>query len=921
MSTLNPEQWRALAPYLDEALEMDEEQRATWLSSLSVENPLLSAQLAPLLQEYSLLAKAGFMDASPTSPPIAETGLAGQVIGSYTLISQIGQGGMGSVWLAERNDGRFQRRVAVKFLNLALVGRTNEERFKREGAILGRLSHPNIAELVDAGVSATGFPYLVLGYVAGDHIDRYCDQHKLDVDARIRLFLDVAAAIAHAHANLIVHRDLKPSNVLVSNEGQVKLLDFGIAKLIEIKDSDAALTALTAPGGQVLTPEFAAPEQITGAPVTTATDVYALGILLYLLLTGEHPAGDKQKTPAELVKAIVDTEPRRLSDVATAAKADEAAATNHAAQRATSPDKLQRLLRGDLDTIVAKALKKNPQERYASVTALADDLRRHLRHEPISARPDTLAYRSSKFIRRNRTVVALVTLAFVATIAGVVGVLFQARTARAERDFAFRQMKRSAALNDFHDFLLSDAAPSGKPFTVNELLNRAQRIVERQRTNNDPDRVVLMLSIGRQFIEQDEATSARHILEEAYKLSRDLSDQTVRAEASCTLAASLARDEELSRAEALYQEGIRELPPSPQYALARIACLQSGSEIVQENGDIKEGIARAEAAQQILRQSPFDSDVLELERWSDLGKVYGSAGRDAEAVSAYERAGALITSLGRDETETAVTLFNNWAVELDQVGRPLDAEKLYRRAIDLSSTGPSDETVLPSTLCNYARSLRELGRLEEAADVAERAYNKAQRVGLQEVIIHLLLERAVIYTAQHKPARAAAMLREVEPMLRKALPPGHFAFATLAVDQARVALESGNVAEATKFADEAVSINEAAIKAGMEGNNTFPMILICRSTVALAGGRAEQSATDASRAVKLLQAGGEQGNASSRLGNAYLALGHALRAQGKSEESRAAFRSAVENLQSTIGPDHPDTLGARQLAGIDSPHQ
>jgi len=260
-------------------------------------------------------------------------------------------------------------------------------------------------------------------------------------------------------------------------------------------------------------------------------------------------------------------------------------------------------------------------------------------------------------------------------------------------------------------------------------------------------------------------------------------------------------------------------------------------------------------------------------------------------------------------------------VELDQVGRPLDAEKLYRRAIDLSSTGPNDETVLPSTLCNYARSLRELGRLEEAADVAERAYNKAQRVGLQEVIIHLLLERAVIYTAQHKPARAAAMLREVEPMLRKALPPGHFAFATLAVDQARVALESGNVAEATKFADEAVSINEAAIKAGMEGNNTFPMILICRSTVALAGGRAEQSAADASRAVKLLQAGGEQGNASSRLGNAYLALGHALRAQGESEESRAAFRSAVENLQSTIGPNHPDTRGARQLAGIDSPPQ
>jgi serine/threonine protein kinase len=280
MSTLSPEQWRALAPYLDQALEMEEEKRAPWLSALSAQNPALAAQLAPLLEEHSRLAKAGFMDANHARPSFAESGLAGQVIGPYTLISQIGQGGMGSVWLAERSDGRFKRRVAVKFLNMALVGRTNEERFKREGAILGRLSDPHIAELIDAGVSSTGFPYLVLEYVEGDHIDRHSDQHKLDVEARIRLFLDVATAIAHAHTNLIVHRDLKPSNVLVSKEGQVKLLDFGIAKLIETEAGDTALTALTAPGGQVLTPEFAAPEQVTGAPITTATDVYALGILL-----------------------------------------------------------------------------------------------------------------------------------------------------------------------------------------------------------------------------------------------------------------------------------------------------------------------------------------------------------------------------------------------------------------------------------------------------------------------------------------------------------------------------------------------------------------------------------------------------------------------------------------------------------------
>ena len=213
MSTLSAEQWLTLRPYLNQALEMDDDQRAAWLSSLSVEKPELAAQLASLIDEHNALSKAGFMEKGPTPLMKMEPGLAGQAIGSYNLISQIGQGGMGSVWLAERSDHRFERRVAVKFLNLALFGPGNEERFKREGSILGRLTHPNIAELVDAGVSSSGVPYLILEYVDGDHIDRYCDQSRLGVEQRIRLFLDVAGAVAQAHANLIVHRDLKPSDL------------------------------------------------------------------------------------------------------------------------------------------------------------------------------------------------------------------------------------------------------------------------------------------------------------------------------------------------------------------------------------------------------------------------------------------------------------------------------------------------------------------------------------------------------------------------------------------------------------------------------------------------------------------------------------------------------------------------------------
>jgi serine/threonine protein kinase/Tol biopolymer transport system component len=416
MSKLSSDQWQALSPHLDEALEMTGDERAIWLSSLQSENPTLAYQLEILLREHRVLSEEGFLEASTLELP-GGPGLAGQTLGVYTLGSQIGVGGMGTVWLAERSDGRFERRVAVKVLNIALMGKGGEERFKREGRILGRLTHPHIAELIDAGVSLTGQPFLVLEYVEGDHIDCYCDNNRLDVKARVRLFLDALRAVAQAHANFIVHRDLKPSNILVRTDGQAKLLDFGIAKLLE-GEGQIAESPLTLEGGRALTPEYAAPEQLKGEAVTTATDVYASGVLLYVLLTGRHPAGAGPLTPASLLKAILDTEPPRPSEIVAPTQTNEEIAVTNASRRATTPDKLARLLRGDLDTIVAKALKKNPRERYASIKAFADDLQRYLRHEPISARPDAIAYRTGKFVRRHRnsvTAALLVTLALIGT--------------------------------------------------------------------------------------------------------------------------------------------------------------------------------------------------------------------------------------------------------------------------------------------------------------------------------------------------------------------------------------------------------------------------------------------------------------------------------------------------------------------------
>jgi len=917
MSKLSPEQWQALSPYLDQALGLPEEERASWLAALRDRDPALADHLQVLLEEHSALVQDGFLDHPPV-PPRDELGLAGRTIGAYTLLSSIGQGGMGTVWLAERSDGRFQRRAAVKFVSLGLADHGGEERFKREGSILGRLAHPHIAELLDAGVSQEGQPYLVLEHVEGEHIDEYCDRHRLDVEARIRLFLDVLAAVAHAHANLIVHRDLKPSNVLVRNDGQVKLLDFGIAKLLEDEGQAGAATLLTKQGGGALTPAYAAPEQVSGGAVTTATDVYALGVLLYVLLTGQHPAGTSMRSTADLVKAIVDTEPARMSSVVTAGE-NIPAATTAAASRAATPDKLQRLLRGDLDTIVAKALKKNPPERYVSVTAFADDLDRYLRHEPISARPDTLGYRAAKFLRRNRTTVALATVAFLAVMAGLAGILIQARRAREQRDFAFRELSLAESVNDLNSFLVSDAAPSGKPFTASELLGRAEHIVERQH-GDTAARVELMIAVGAQYIGQDEEAKARRVLEQAYQLSRGLSDKSSRSNAACALAAALAGTGDLPRAEALFQEGLDELPDQPQYVPDRISCLLRGRWIANHRGASQEAIARVQAAQRLLQLSPVRSEILELRVFMDLAEAYRGAGQFREAIAAFEQASARLTSLGRDDTETAGTLFNNWAMALYQSGRPLEAEPIFRRAIEISRADKTDEAVSPMLLLNYGRALRDLGHTDEAADYAERAYAKAQQSGEQVVVNQALLERARIYRERHEPARAAAMLAEVEPRLRKALPPGHYAFCAPVSEQSLLDLARGNSQSALQHANQALSMYEDAMKAGTAGEAGLPLLLLRRSMIEVPAGRADAAAADAARGLKLMQASTQPGVFSSGLGHAYLTLGKALQAQGKRDEARAAFTSAAEHLQRALGPEHPDTRTARQLAAEMAAH-
>ena len=425
--------WPRLSRLLDEALNLDGDARGAWLARLDREDAELGTHLRRLLEAHAQPAERDPLH-DPPSSLIASAlahrspalGLAaGHMLGPYRLVEPLGEGGMASVWLAEQTIN-VRRRVALKIPHTGLEApEATAARLERECDLLASLEHPHIARLYDAGVAPEGQPFLALEYVAGEPLGAYCDERRLDVPKRLGLFLQVLDAVQYAHAHLVVHRDLKPSNILVSDDGEVQLLDFGIAKLIA--DDSSPESELTQAAGRLLTPDYASPEQVAGAPLTTATDVYSLGVILYELLTGERPYRLKRESRAALEEAILEAEVTRPSG----ACHDE----GKAQARGLPLAKLQKLLRGDLDKIVLAALKKNPAERYGSVTTFADDIRRHLAHEPVSARPDSIGYRAVKFVRRNRLAVGHATLAVVTHIGGLAGTISQAgrATRRARR--------------------------------------------------------------------------------------------------------------------------------------------------------------------------------------------------------------------------------------------------------------------------------------------------------------------------------------------------------------------------------------------------------------------------------------------------------------------------------------------------------
>jgi eukaryotic-like serine/threonine-protein kinase len=435
----SPAQYSRISALLDEWLGIPAREREAWLTELDHREPTMASIVRDILASQAASSSDGFLEhpanlgSELTAGMHADSALIGKQFGPYRVLSLLGHGGMGSVWLAERVDGLFTRQVALKLVHPALMSRTMTERVSREREILAGLDHPGIARLFDAGFAQDGQPYLALEYVAGSPFNEYCDAHRLPIRERLQLFRQILGAVQYAHAHLVIHRDLKPSNILVTADGRVKLLDFGIAKLLS--EGEARETELTRVGGRALTLEYAAPEQIARNPITTAADVYALGVMLYELLTGDRAHRPARDSRGALEDAILHVDPLPPSRIPLSSTA--------ALSRATTAKRLSKTLKRDLDTITLKALKKSALERYPTANAFDEDIARYLRGDVVLAQRDRVAYRALKFVRRHRLGIAIASLVLLTLAGGLAATTYEANIASRQRDAALQAQLRS----------------------------------------------------------------------------------------------------------------------------------------------------------------------------------------------------------------------------------------------------------------------------------------------------------------------------------------------------------------------------------------------------------------------------------------------------------------------------------------------
>ena len=905
------DRWKLVSPLLDELLDADPAARDARLAQLRRDDPSLAAEVESLLARQASVEHEGFLEGSALPTPAS---LEGQTLGGYTLETCIGQGGMGSVWLARRSDGRYEGKAAIKFLSLALMARGGAERFRREGSFLARLAHPHIARLLDAGVTPGAQPYLVLEYIEGEPIDHWCDSRRASVEERIRLFLDVLDAVSYAHSQLIVHRDLKPSNIMVTADGQVKLLDFGVAKLLDDSDFHQAPSDPTLATGRAFTPDFAAPEQLQAADVTTATDVYALGALLYVLLCGQHPTAPSAGTLVERLQATVHTEAVRPSIAVLRGAAGEShgldALNELARARGSTPQVLAHVLRGDLDNIVAKALKKDPSQRYATPAAMTDDLLRYLRHQPISARADSVGYRAAKFVARNRWglgVAAAIALSLSVGAGVAVWKSIEAEHRRAQAELA---AKRATASLDLLYLVFSDSgAMSAK--TMIERLSKIRQVINQ---NSDDPRVKLMLlgRLGGRYMELGAIDETLALLTELRELARTLDDPAELATIACGFA-------NVYVIPGRYDEAEKELATAGPY-LARLRsdeigawaeCWQAEAELALLRGQSARALRVAELSVATFEKLGETRDTIYMSALNQLALSYAGIGDYRRSHQTTVKAREALKQLGLQGTQQDLIIAMQEVDMLAQGGKPLAALRL----LDEIASDPhvAVEHQVPQFALDQRRGViaLKLSRPSEAA-VAFEASIAAARIAGNKLFAQgggIRVVEALVADQRIDAARShLAALAGVDEEIERGSPIGGKYLAV----KATMALASGDATQADELAGK-------ALRAVPGDGPSGPMR---RDTLVVAA-RAAMAMQDWPRSLRYAQAAVERArteavdvDSSSAVGETLLVEAEVQAGRGQQADAAAAARHALPHLEANLGPGHASTVRARTLASL-----
>ena len=645
-------------------------------------------------------------------------------IGVWTPVAVLGRGGMGAVYRVERETDGFRQTGALKRLRSDSDSQEFLQRFALERRILAGLNHPGIARLLDGGRDDEGRPYLVMECIRGEQIDAYCDRLALGIDARIELFLQVARAVAHAHGNLVAHRDLKPSNILVTEDGAVKLLDFGIAKVLS-DDGDGARSA-TRTAVRMFTPEYATPEQVLGRPAAASADMYQLGLLLYELLTGHRAQRVEALTQRSLEQAICTDTPAKPSDRVVDGASGEVEARS--AARASSPAALRRRLRGDLDNIVAMALRKEPERRYASAQALIDDLERWRQLRPVSARADTFAYVAGRFVRRHAWAVATSGAMFALIVAYAGTVTLQARTIARERDRAQAEATKARQVQALVSRLLEAADPElsgGAKLTVREMIDRGWAQIERELEGQPEVQVELLDTVGEAYRKLGEYGRARDLLERELAIARTLEQTTplalARAQRSnARLMMELGRHHDAEPLLRTSLAAFEHLSPQDRDA---IADTHNDLASAHERGgrlDTAEGLYRRSLA--MRRDSHGNAHPAVADALGDIGRVARHLGRHDEAVSLFEEALAINRRrLPGAHPELANSL-SDLAWAHSGRGEHAEAAKLYAEALSVMRAAVGDRhPAVALVMNNQAITLRDQGDVAQARDLLEQA--------------------------------------------------------------------------------------------------------------------------------------------------------------------------------------------------------